>query len=363
MLNGGGSRDGYTNGGTRRRWLRFIGMLFVSTTVVYEAALAAPKTDVVVLRNGDRLTGEVKELTHGQLEFKTDTMYTVMIKWEEVKSLRTDQYLEVELSNGLKYFGNAPDGFGSGVLMLAAGDDLEPWELQLAEVVRVVPIEQGDLLDRLKGNVSAGYSYTKASGVKQFTFSGGLRARAEKHQWSIDGSTTVTQQKNRPDSERFNVTGSFRRFLEDKRFWVTWATFESNDELGLQLRSLLGLGYGRYFLQTSLHELAWLVGIDATREDYAGEASRESSEAVLGLSYYLYRFSPLSADIMASAVAYPSLTESGRIRTEADLRTRYEIIKDLYFEIDVYYSADNRPGEEAIANYDYGVVTSLGYKF
>ena len=71
----------------------------------------------------------------------------------------------------------------------------------------------------------------------------------------------------------------------------------------------------------------------------------------------------MSADIMASAVAYPSLTESGRIRTEADLRTRYEIIKDLYFEIDVYYSADNRPGEEAIANYDYGVVTSLGYTF
>ncbi len=357
------SRNTYSNRGERRHALCFIGILFVSMAFACGPARAAPKTDVVILRNGDRLTGEVKDLTHGQLKFKTDTMYTVMIKWEEVESLQTNQYLEVELSNGLKYFGNAPEGIGSGMMMLAAGDDLEPWQLELAEIVRVVPIEQGDLLDRLKGNVSAGYSYTKASGVKQFTFSGGLRARAKKHQWAIDGSTTVTQQKNQPNSERFNVTGSFRRFLEDKRFWITWATFESNDELGLQLRSLLGLGYGRFFLQTSLHELAWLAGIAATREDYTGESSRESSEAVLGLSYYLYRFSPLSADIMASAVAFPSLTESGRVRAEADLKTRYEIIKDLYFEIDVYYSADNRPGQEAAANYDYGVVTSLGYTF
>jgi len=42
-------------------------------------ALAA-KTDVVVLLNGDRITGEVKELSYGQLKFKTDDMGTLYIE-------------------------------------------------------------------------------------------------------------------------------------------------------------------------------------------------------------------------------------------------------------------------------------------
>ena len=39
-------------------------------------ALAA-KTDVVVLRNGDRLTGEVQQLERGRLQLKTDDLGTV----------------------------------------------------------------------------------------------------------------------------------------------------------------------------------------------------------------------------------------------------------------------------------------------
>jgi len=35
-------------------------------------AAAGKRTDVVTLRNGDRITGEVKRLDRGQLEFKTD---------------------------------------------------------------------------------------------------------------------------------------------------------------------------------------------------------------------------------------------------------------------------------------------------
>ena len=35
-------------------------------------AVAATRTDVVVLANGDRITGEILTLSRGQLEFKTD---------------------------------------------------------------------------------------------------------------------------------------------------------------------------------------------------------------------------------------------------------------------------------------------------
>lgn len=345
-------------------WICAAMVALLSVLPADRIALAAPKTDVVVLRNGDHLTGEVKGLSHGQLTFKTDTMFTVSIKWEHVASLKSDQYLEIELSNGLKYFGRASQVSEQGrVLTLAAGEDVDPWELELAQVVRVSPIEQGDWIQRLKGNVSAGYSYTKASAVTQFNFAGGLRLRTRKNQWTLDGATTVTQQQNNPNSERFNVTGEYRRFLEDKRFWAAWLTAESNDELGLVLRTTLGAGYGAFMIQNSQHELAWLVGSNVSREDFSDEPEKVNIEAVFGLRYDLYRFSPLSADIGASLIVYPSITEAGRVRSEGNLYTRYEIVKDLYWEISLYGSADSEPGETAKSNYDYGIVTSLGYSF
>ena len=49
-------------------------------------ALAA-KTDVLVLRNGDRLTGEVDVLERGKLQFKMDDMGTLQIEWDKVASV------------------------------------------------------------------------------------------------------------------------------------------------------------------------------------------------------------------------------------------------------------------------------------
>jgi hypothetical protein len=39
--------------------------------------VSADKTDIVVLKNGDRITGEVKSLQARLLEFHTDAMGTV----------------------------------------------------------------------------------------------------------------------------------------------------------------------------------------------------------------------------------------------------------------------------------------------
>ena len=43
---------------------------------------AAPKTDVVILVNGDRITGEVKALEKGILSYSTDSIGTISIEWE-----------------------------------------------------------------------------------------------------------------------------------------------------------------------------------------------------------------------------------------------------------------------------------------
>ena len=345
-----------------RRCVGFI--LGVLGLVVAAARVeAAPKTDVVVFENGDRLTGEIKGLERGQLQLKTDATDTISIKWEHVATVQTNQFLQVELADGERYAGRAPQAGATGTLRIAADEGSQAVELPLANVVRIAPIEQGRLLERLDGYLTAGYNNTKANNLQQFTFTGGLSSRTEQRQWSLDGSSTATAQQGKNDSSRYDVSGSYRRFFPERWFLQGSGGFESNNELGLDLRTTIGAAFGRYLVQTNRQEWGAYVGLQVTREAYSGVATTENIEGVLGTQYYFFRFDHPKASFDATLEAFPSLTQSGRVRAEGKLRSRYEIVKDLFFEVSLYGSYDSDPGDTSAANSDYGLTTSLGYSF
>src|SRR3954451_7242491 len=69
-------------------------------------ALAA-KTDAIVLRNGDRFTGEVSQLRQGKLQVKTDDSGTLSIEWDKIAGITTAAIYDVTLSDGRHLLGRA----------------------------------------------------------------------------------------------------------------------------------------------------------------------------------------------------------------------------------------------------------------
>jgi hypothetical protein len=328
-------------------------------------AAAAPKTDIVVFLNGDRLTGEIKSLEQGQLKLNTEATGTIEIEWNKIASVQSGQLMQVETSDGLRFTGTAPETVGDGQQQLQFEPQPVPASktLPLQEIVRISPIEKGNLIRRLDGYVTAGYDYSKANNAQEIDFTGGLNSRTEVRQWQIDGSSTVKSQEGIDDSSRFSVTGSYRRFRPERWFLQGFGGFEGSDELSLDLRSMLGAAYGRYLHQTNQSEWAAYAGAALTREQFSGEPENESVEAVFGTQYSFYRYDSPEASFDVTFNLMPSLTQSGRVRGESKLRSRYELVNDLFFEISLYGSYDSDPGEEANSNSDYGVTTSLGYSF
>ena len=60
-------------------------------------ATAAMKTDIVIFKNGDRLTGEFKSLKRGQLNLNTEATGTIGIEWDKISSVVSDQRVQVEV--------------------------------------------------------------------------------------------------------------------------------------------------------------------------------------------------------------------------------------------------------------------------
>ena len=84
LLNGGGALGA-----------RFAASLLLAVLAAAPAQ-AAPKVDVVILQNGTRLVGEIRSMTRGKLELKTDDMGTLQIEWDNVVEVTAPEYFEVE---------------------------------------------------------------------------------------------------------------------------------------------------------------------------------------------------------------------------------------------------------------------------
>ena len=140
-------------------------------------AQAAPKTDVVVLVNGDRITGEIKALEYNQLKLSTSHMGTIYIEWDKVASVKSDQYLLLERTDGTRYYGQLVAGEGTSKLRVQQLKD-EPAELvDMKAVVRAQPIDGGSFVDRLDGYISAGFDFAQANNRNSIDLAGGLSSR------------------------------------------------------------------------------------------------------------------------------------------------------------------------------------------
>jgi hypothetical protein len=60
---------------------------------------------------------------------------------------------------------------------------------------------------------------------------------------------------------------------------------------------------------------------------------------------------------------FPSLTDSGRWRASFDTNFRLEFVEDLFWNLDFYASYDSDPISIEGSTSDYGITSSLGYKF
>src|SRR3954464_10301728 len=77
-------------------------VLFLLTLMILvPPVLAKRNDDVVVMKNGDRLTGEIKRLEDGKLIFSASYMTAeVSLDWRQVEKIESKDHFNVYLTNG-----------------------------------------------------------------------------------------------------------------------------------------------------------------------------------------------------------------------------------------------------------------------
>ena len=345
-----------------------LGGLLVTSSVlaVFSASAQRANTDVIVLKNGDRVTGEILELEYGLLRLETDDMGTINIEWSAIASLDSQYTFDVQRAGGRQYAGVIATSEDGGDLVIR--DELGEEAVPLSSVVRVTELETG-FWQRVSGSMSVGFNYTKSTGIRTGSINISSQYQAEQLKATLDISAYETSSPDTEPSARENLTSTVQFQRERPSFLMLLNSLERNDELGIDARLTTGGGLARYFAQDQDSELMLFVGAVANQEWTNDEAeaideddSQQSLEGVLGASWRIFRFNDPEVSLASTAYLYPSLTEQGRHRGTLDVSLRREIISDLYFDISFYESYDSDPPSGGETT-DYGIVTSLGYKF
>jgi putative salt-induced outer membrane protein YdiY len=324
-------------------------------------AWAAAKTDVVVLRNGNTMTGEITELDRGRLTFKTDDMGTLAIEWDKVTSVTASATFELHELGGGQYFGALRPGPQAGELTVAtlSGTD------KVLPLWRVVKIERlgATIWQRLDGSVDAGMSYTSSSELLTIDLAARVALNRPGHGISLDGSSTITRQPDAAETSRNALTFSYRRRRPGHWAEFAQAQAEQNKELGFDLRGSLTGGAGRYLMQGRRHDLLTALGLRVNREKPLEGESTSNLEAALGFTFDRFSYDFPKVDIYATVSGFAGLTDWGRVRAELDVRIKREILRDFSISLRVYESYDSRPVTEGAAKNDYGGSVGIGWTF
>ena len=332
--------------------------LLLLLCTISNLASANAKTDVIILYNGDRVTGEVKSLENGILALSTDSMGTINIEWQDIARLESEHYYEIRTSDGSRHLGSVAPTTQPGQVEVTDLDG--EYQFDALQVVRIRPIEKS-VLDRLDLYFSAGYSYTRASSIAQSSINTNLAYEDEKSRNSLTGRASFTDSSD-------ESTSSSRVDL-DRAVWTSrknifrssFASYESNDELGLKHRLGVGAGLGTILADTYRNRLVAIAGLQVITEENKGGDSDQNLELYLSGRYLAWRLDSPELDLDFGLNIYPSLTDTGRARSSSDLRLRWELVEDLFFDITAYGTYDSRA--ESGSGIDYGVTTGLGWEF
>jgi Protein of unknown function, DUF481 len=337
--------------------------------VLFLLALARPalaaSTDVIVLLNGDRITCEVKTLSHGRVQVTTDDIGSISIEWDKIATVTTAGQFDIAMGDGRRLVGAlrpAPAG-QSGVSVVDADGRIVT--LSFLDVVSFGPV-RSRFFANIDGSMDLGASYTQSSGIAQASFDTKAAYRQPAFEASVAFSTSLTRNEDSadsPDSARYSLNLGYKQFHANRWVSAPFVLIEHNPDLGFDLRSTAAMTFGRFVVQSNRAEVMLGAGAAVGKELPVGESATTNVDALISLSSSLFTYDYPKTSIDLAVLVFPSLNDAGRVRVNVNAKFKRELLKDFYLGMTGYDSFDNRPPGTEVHENDVGFSLSLGWTF
>jgi hypothetical protein len=339
------------------------GILFSSLPL-----FARDNTDVIVMKNGDHLTGEIKGLSAGVLSVKLKyAQGTVGLEWAQVAHLESNQLFLIQTEGGTVYTGKlstdeTPEGRAVTIEVASAPE--KEVEITQPQVVKLNQTDEG-FWRRFNGAVNTGILYSKGNETTQYNIASQVEYLRQR--WSSQASfnSSLAHNSGATSSTRNQADISATRLLP----WNNWfyqgsGNFLQSSVQGINLQTTLGGGIGRYLRnsnESSLYVLGGVAWQNVQYKDYTtDQGARNTATGLVTAELKMFKFKKTNLDVLA--VILPEISEPGRVRVNINASYYIRLLSDLSWNFSFYGSWDNQP-PPTLSGSDYGTSSGLSWKF
>jgi putative salt-induced outer membrane protein YdiY len=339
--------------------------IFASLLACLCSSVQGARKDVIIMNNGDHFTGQIKRLENGLLYIETDyASGKIGLDWNQVRSVESTATYHIVLNNGQRIAGKIQKDSGAK----AQADDFlirEATEEVQVSSANVVSLEtkKPTFWSQLQGSLDFGYSFS--SGNSQSALNADTSAGYKTPRWEATTSfdSTFSGQSGGSKTNREDLQATYSKFLTRNSFVGVVSDFLHSSQQDLQLRTILGGGYGRYLKRTTNSNLAWLGGLVYANESFdttAGQPSNQNIEAFVGLQYNYVRFN--FGELDSQVQTFPGLTDAGRVRLKTNNSLTIKLRNNFHLVFTLWDNFDSQPPPTARKN-ELGMSSGIGWSF
>lgn len=318
--------------------------------------------DTVIMKSGDRLSGDVVGLQDDVLTLKTSYAGKIPIKWSEVASLETSGTARFKLRDGTVMQAQAKAATESTVV-LRSGEIITTAPIALADVAYINPPPEvtGEGLS-MSGRANLGFSANRGN-----TDNNQLMYDVEAVARGVDNRITVGAMGEQKDEDGEETARNNHAYLKYDHFyhkrWYGYAntSFEEDRFKDLNLRAAFGVGTGYQFLESELRNLSLEGGITYVNEDFDIGEDDNFAAGRWALRYDQFLFGT-TTQFFHVHEGLVSVEDPQDFLWQSQTGLRFPLITDLNATIQYNVDYDNNPSGDAKKT-DSAYIMSVGYEW
>jgi hypothetical protein len=344
------------------------GFLILSFALLLAAGLhARDNTDVLVMKNGDRMTCAVKGLDAGVLYVSFDYIDgTASVDWSKVARLDSNQFFVVKTESGKVYTGTlrTPEAAADRPVKIQVLQLENEELLDSTEIVHMIATSDR-FWQRFNGEQSFGVIYSKGNQSTQYSFDSQTAYVRERWTALAGFSSNLSSSSGSNASTRNALNLGGRHLLPlNNWFYACLGAFLQSSEQGIALQSTIGGGLGRYLKNTNRTSISLIAGPAWQNTNYRHSSVSVTNQNIAAAIFYgdaqFFKFSKTNLDV--SAAVLPALSDPGRIRFNTNASYYIKIVSNLKWNLSFYGNWDNRPPPR-FSGSDYGSSSGVSWTF
>jgi putative salt-induced outer membrane protein YdiY len=331
------------------------------------ATTSTPVRDVVTLKDGSVIYGEVIEMTGGLLHLKNSMVSDIIkIKWEEISKLTVSHPIPFHLKDGSVLMGTVEES-DPDMIKLKAGPTGSIMTVPMNVVTQVNPVVQPPVV--YTGSLNAGYSQTAGNAsLKNVSVIGDFVARSEQLRLSMLGRYVYGDNNGSLITRNARGTIKLDFFITKRLFWFASSYFENDFFQDLKLRTAISSGPGYQLIERGDYSglfkdmtLYTEAGPSYFNEDFRVAADKSSFRGRVSTKWNWPLFGERLM-VYHHHEIFPSLQNFSDFFFTMDNGIRFKILEGLASGIQVTTRYNNRPAPGTVPTDNLYLLT-LGYAF